>query len=194
MEWNHWLPKACFPDIKVGQWLTFRQHSIASALQTIALKKNCMCGWHKSYLPPELLELAWSYFREARRNLHAERDEKGRSLHNLKLNEKLHAAKDENGKSIHAMETIVKLHMVKNEEGKSVHSLKVHEAKDELGRSLHMVKIHSKRDELGRSCVAMKTNSQKWKCLVTGHISTPGPLTVYQKSRNIDPSLRVKLE
>jgi hypothetical protein len=91
MEWNHWLPKACFPDIKVGQWLTLRQHSIASALQTLALKKNCMCGWHKSHLPPKLLELAWPYFCQAAANaaltLHAEKNDKGKSKHSLAIAE-----------------------------------------------------------------------------------------------------------
>jgi hypothetical protein len=62
MEWNHWLPKACFPDLPLGQYLTLNQHAIASALQTLALKNNCMCGWHKKYLPEKLLELAWPLF------------------------------------------------------------------------------------------------------------------------------------
>jgi hypothetical protein len=33
-----------------------------------------------------------------------------------------------------------------------------------------------------------KTNSQKWECLETGYITTPGPLTTYQKARGIDTS------
>ncbi len=37
-------------------------------------------------------------------------------------------------------------------------------------------------------------NSQKWKCTVTGFISTSGPLSRYQKSRGIDTSNRVKVE
>ena len=37
------------------------------------------------------------------------------------------------------------------------------------------------------------TNKQKWVCLETGHISTPGPLTLYQKARGIDISKRKKL-
>lgn len=41
--------------------------------------------------------------------------------------------------------------------------------------------------------ICRKVNSQKWKCLVTGHISTPGPLTIYQKSRGIDITKRIKL-
>jgi hypothetical protein len=62
MEWNHWLPKAAFPDLPLGQWLTKKQHAIASALQTLALKENCMCGWHKKYLPSSLYQEVWSYY------------------------------------------------------------------------------------------------------------------------------------
>ena len=36
-------------------------------------------------------------------------------------------------------------------------------------------------------------NSQKWKCTTTGHITTPGPLTIYQKARNIDITNRIKI-
>jgi hypothetical protein len=38
----------------------------------------------------------------------------------------------------------------------------------------------------------LKSNKQKWKCTVTGFISTAGPLTLYQKKRGIDPSNRTK--
>jgi hypothetical protein len=37
------------------------------------------------------------------------------------------------------------------------------------------------------------TNSQKWMCLETGYISTPGPLTLYQKRRGIDTIKRIKI-
>jgi hypothetical protein len=36
-------------------------------------------------------------------------------------------------------------------------------------------------------------NSSKWKCTITGHITTPGPLTMYQRARDIDISNRIKL-
>ena len=39
-----------------------------------------------------------------------------------------------------------------------------------------------------------KLNTQKWKCLVANYISTYGPLTKYQNARNIDITLRVKIE
>ena len=37
-------------------------------------------------------------------------------------------------------------------------------------------------------------NSKLWKCLVTGHITTSGPLTNYQRSRGIDIGLRVQVD
>lgn len=69
MEWNHWLPKACFPDLPVGQWLTLKQHAIASALQTLAFQKKCLCGWHQGYLPDTLLQLTKIYLIEDGRKL-----------------------------------------------------------------------------------------------------------------------------
>lgn len=39
-----------------------------------------------------------------------------------------------------------------------------------------------------------KVNNQKWECLETGHITTPGPLTIYQKAKGIDTSKRIRIE
>jgi hypothetical protein len=38
------------------------------------------------------------------------------------------------------------------------------------------------------------SSSQKWKCLVTGYISTAPGLASYQRKRNIDTTLRIKIE
>ena len=43
-----------------------------------------------------------------------------------------------------------------------------------------------------RECAA-KVSSQRWQCTVTGYISTPGPLSLYQKKRGIDTSNRIRL-
>ena len=40
---------------------------------------------------------------------------------------------------------------------------------------------------------AKNTNSQKWMCTITGYITTSGPLTKYQRKRNIDVSNRIKI-
>ena len=58
MEWNHFLPKCLFGDQPVGHYLTLKQHAIASALQTLAFQKNCLCGWHKKHLPSKLWDLS----------------------------------------------------------------------------------------------------------------------------------------
>jgi hypothetical protein len=44
-----------------------------------------------------------------------------------------------------------------------------------------------------RGVGAKITNSQHWVCLVTGHVSTSGPLSQWQRARGIDTSMRVKL-
>jgi hypothetical protein len=193
MEWNHFLPKSIFGDQPIGQWLTFRQHAIASALQSLAFKRNCLCPWHKSYLPLTLLELSWPYFckaakengKETCRKLHEEKDDLGRSVHGVRSAERLHKEKDELGRSAHAVKTLGKLHDEKNEEGKSVHAVKT-------GKEMCR-KLHEEKNEEGKSVHAMKTNSQKWICLETGFISTPGPLTTYQRAKGIDPKRRVQL-
>jgi hypothetical protein len=38
-----------------------------------------------------------------------------------------------------------------------------------------------------------KLNTTKWLCMVTGKISTKGPLTRYQKKLGIDPALKVRI-
>jgi hypothetical protein len=49
-EWHHTLPQCLFGDSKVGLWLSFEQHSVASALQTLAFNVCCVCPWHFPHL------------------------------------------------------------------------------------------------------------------------------------------------
>jgi hypothetical protein len=57
MEWNHFLPQCLFGDLPFGQYLMLKQHAIASALQTLAFRKVCVCPWHVKHLPTELWSL-----------------------------------------------------------------------------------------------------------------------------------------
>ena len=50
-----------------------------------------------------------------------------------------------------------------------------------------------KYSKIGGKKAAKIMNSQKWKCLITGHITNPGALTKYQRARGIDISLREKV-
>ena len=47
---------------------------------------------------------------------------------------------------------------------------------------------------IGGRIGSANTNSQRWQCTVTGFVSKPGPLTLYQKKRGIDLSNRVRVE
>ena len=60
MEWNHTLPRALFKGHGPGQWLTLKQHAIATALQTVAFSYPCLCGWHKQYVPDWLWAMAFT--------------------------------------------------------------------------------------------------------------------------------------
>jgi hypothetical protein len=40
---------------------------------------------------------------------------------------------------------------------------------------------------------AEKLNTTKWLCMVTGKISTKGPLTMYQRKLGVDPALKVRI-
>jgi general stress protein YciG len=51
----------------------------------------------------------------------------------------------------------------------------------------------SENGKKGGTKASKKTNKQKWLCLKTGFITTSGPLTRYQKARNIDTSLRIRI-
>jgi hypothetical protein len=79
MEWNHFLPKHTFGDWPVGQWLTKKQHAIATALQTLALNKNFICYWHIEFLPKSLWGKCKPTYSRERRNhgISMKKDQKG---------------------------------------------------------------------------------------------------------------------
>lgn len=76
----------------------------------------------------------------------------------------------------------------------------------ELGVGVHAPGVRSaagkKSAELGvgihapgqKSAGGKITGAQRWQCLVTGFITTPGGLSTYQKARGIDTKLRVKIK
>ncbi len=72
MEWNHFLPKAVFGEWPIGHWLTKKQHSIASALQTLAFNKCLVCPWHIKDLPAELWEAVYPIYSKDKSKLASE--------------------------------------------------------------------------------------------------------------------------
>jgi len=161
MEWNHFLPQCIFGNQPVGQWLLLEQHAIASALQTLAFKRNCMCGHHKKFLPEVLVILSWDYYRQEKREhlnkMLKVKDENGKSLMSKKAHKVTYAEKTEDGRSVHAVEAAIASHKNRNSDGKSIKGLEA----------------------------AERNNSQRWKCLTTGYVSNPGALSRYQMARGL---------
>lgn len=142
MEWNHFWPKSIFGDWPVGQWLTLKQHAIASALQTLAFGENCMYGGQKIYLPPKLLELSWPYYKEASSEI------------GTKTMAVLQSEKNEKGQSLFALKGALACHAKRDEKGRSLNAMKLHENKDENGKSLHAIKSGKRtKEKLGKKVV-----------------------------------------
>ena len=62
----------------------------------------------------------------------------------------------------------------------------------ELGLGIYALTPEQKT-EIGRKSTKV-INSQKWMCMETGYVSTPGGLSSYQKKRGIDTSKRKRIE
>lgn len=71
------------------------------------------------------------------------------------------------------------------------------EHRKSISNGLRGHKVSDKTREISRK-VSKKnfsqTNKVKYQCLVTGKVSTAGPLTGYQKARGIDTKLRKKVD
>jgi len=82
MEWNHTLPQCIFGDLPFGQWLTLKQHAIASCLQSIVFETLCHCGWHKKYVKSELWELAEKTVLQKKQIVGKQQVENKKGIHN----------------------------------------------------------------------------------------------------------------
>jgi hypothetical protein len=198
MEWNHWLPKASFPDILLGQWLTLKQHAIASALQTVALRTNCLCAWHKEYLPLGLLSISWPYYRKAAAERIRKNISEGTGAFSPEALRKKAEAGVEPGKE-------------KARKKIGFHADCYFEDKEAWRRQggitnrdnqLGMFNPENQEKVLEGCRLGGKTTGsenmkkvlkQRWQCTVTGYISTCAGLSNYQKARGIDRSNRIRI-
>ena len=55
----------------------------------------------------------------------------------------------------------------------------------------HLSEIGKKGGSMGRHHLK---GQQKWRCLITGKVLGPGPLTLYQRARGIDTGARERVE
>jgi hypothetical protein len=134
--------------------------------------------WHSCQY---FIEKASEAGQRGARKGHEKKNKEGKSEHAVKMGQKGGALGDRTKKS----EGAKRGYADKNEEGKSTRAV------------INAKKGHSSKNSDGKSIRALNmvavTNKQKWKCLVTGKVSTSGPLTLWQKKRGIDPTLRVRI-
>jgi len=154
MEWHHTLPKWIFGDIRIGLWLTIKQHAIATALQTLAFNKNCLCPWHVQHLPDELWELCRPLYQKFCRD-NTTPDQRTENAYKM-------------------LELRDPSYLVEN--GRNVGVLANTKWKEENPKEY----IENRRKG------AETQHKQRWICVITGHITTPGPLSRWQKARGID--------
>jgi hypothetical protein len=222
MEWHHILPQCLFEDQPCGQWLSLKQHAIASALQTLAFRKKCFCAWHCKHIPSWLWKIANERVCEERAinsrkggqtcvenklGIHAEDKELRKEwskLGGLAVKDQrigiFNLTPEQNReKSQKAGQTTFErgagVFSASSEQLAEWTKLQSHEAKVRGGRAVFEAKtgcFSLTREE--RLEVVNRVNSQRWKCLVTGHISTPAGLSAWQKARGIDTSLRERIE
>jgi len=186
MEWNHTLPQCLFGDLPFGQFLTLKQHAIASCLQAVIFRKVCFTGRHKNLVPEWLWEEAMEASKGDRlvmcRNA-------GKVSHRRKLG--VHSASSEQ-LSEWARRSNGKGGRKTKERGNGIFAPGMQalggKTTQQLGVGVFALTKEQQR-ELGR-----RTTSQRWRCLITGHISTPGGLARFQKARGIDTSLRERVE
>jgi hypothetical protein len=147
--------------------------------------------------------------REGGNKTHEEKDENGKSLHAVRLNEKIHKEKDENGKSLHAVKAANKTHEEKDKNGKSLHAVKMgkkgaektHEAKDKDGKSLQGLKnsdrLNKEKDENGKSLQGIENaktlNAQIWESTMDSFRGNAGNVAKHNRANGWDPNARIRI-
>jgi hypothetical protein len=169
MEWNHWLPKAAFPDLPLGQWLTRRQHSIASALQTLALGECCLCPWHVKFLPKELWEAVRPVYQEHKRRVGNSQVENKTGIHSpdfVYSPELRSRTGRENGE----MNKLLKRGWM---DPKNIEKW-----------------IETRRENGNKNSYLL---SQLWESTIDGFVSNAGCVARHNKSKGWDPNARIRV-
>ena len=182
MEWHHTLPQCIFGDVRIGLWLTLKQHAIATALQSLAFGQNCLCPWHVKYLPEEL----WSAVRPlyckdkeeiAKNNPHALAYART-CIDREVQREAARRVGQGHSESGHAQQ----LHTYRDPDKVRENAKKLGEVNGQIARDSGLL-------EIIRPLGAAAQHAQRWINLAPGYPqyeSTPCGLTKWQKARGID--------
>ena len=184
MEWNHTLPQCIFGNQPIGQWLTIKQHAIASCLQTLAFQTRCHCGWHKRLVPDQLWSICHSYFTGSHNTFF------GKS-HTAETRMKISRSRkgicpprtQEHNRKISEANTGKRYRPRTKEEKRRASEMFSGEGNPRYGVTLS--------EETKRKI--SNTKRVRFRCLVTGTISGSGGLTKIQNRLGIDTSLREQI-
>lgn len=194
MEWNHFLPQCIFGDQPIGHWLTKRQHAIASALQTLAFQRNCMCGWHKKFLPASLSEEAWPYFGKAS----ALRAKEGKGFHNFEQRSRAGRKSFELGLGVHSTDYRNSESFLeqRKKSGAKTSKLKIGIHSPGMASVGGSTAVKLKRgihspEHKGKGVQA--ANSQVWESTMDGFRSNAGMVAIHNKRNGWDPNARVRI-
>lgn len=219
-EWHeaHYPEPKCLGGTKVILLLK-EDHAVQGVLQSEEYGHPCIWGWEKPFLCDPVLDL-WKKWmaikaqpaaektKETPKEILTERGRMGSRAQSLEdkikggvacmakltYEEKLERCKAMKesitpDKEAQRLNNIKKSLLAKNpnhfrDMGLSARSKESKEVKAARARSIPPEAVARGRD---------KTNSRKFRCLVTGKVSTSGPLTRYQLTRGIDPSPREEI-
>jgi hypothetical protein len=173
-------------------------HAIQGVLQSEECNHPCIWGWEKSYLEAEILSL-WRKWMKVKaipaiirwKGLPREETREHKQAGGRAAMAKL--SPEEKESRYLAMKKAMTPDKVK-QACKKANQTKLN--KDPEFFSNHArrsARVTLAKNPLHFSEMAKKMNSRRVRCLVTGKISTPGPLTQYQTARGIDPSLREEI-
>jgi hypothetical protein len=193
MEWNHTLPQCIFGDQPFGQYLLLKQHAIASALQTLAFKRQCMCGWHFAYLHPDLLKLSLQYYAP-----HV--SDAAKAAAKVQHAQKILCTKTGFISTPTGISRYQKKRGIDPNNQINITKKPLSDELMEMYANLYKSILEKEKEERDKKIRINRRNngyitaSLRYQCTVTGHISTNMGLSNYQKARGIDTSNRIQLQ
>jgi hypothetical protein len=161
-------------------------HAVQGVLQSEEYQHPCIWGWERRYLTGEYLEKF--YYWKSNLSRYAQSCMTTEALRNG-YEGMVKSLTPEQRRAAIVKATQSNLESNPNhfgDIGRKARDSESYEVKRARMSACHKPEIHAR--------ALAKTNGRKFKCRVTGKISTAGPLTRYQNARGIDPTLRDQVQ
>jgi hypothetical protein len=186
-EWQecHYPVPKCLKGTEIVLMLK-EHHAVQGVLQSEEYQHPCIWGWEGKYLQGEYLELFIKWRSELGR-LGASMQSSDSKRKGWEGMMKTMTPEKKNEVIQKATRKLLEANPDHfSDMAKKARASESYETKRKRMEACHKPEVHAK--------ALAKTNGRKFKCRVTGKVSTAGPLTRYQNARGIDPSLRDQIE